>query len=147
MLAASEFEFKQRFWIIGAIFGVAFLSYNLDPQNVLREEAGIAASQGDEYRAYCAKVPRMLPALRPKLPPAGGVPNWRDGLLGEVFMWVLAASVIAFAITLNQTVYFVVLASSFVFYGICLAIISRRRKALSVGAEDTSTDGPAKRGR
>ena len=33
MLAATEFEFKQRFWIIGAIFFLAFLSYRLDAQN------------------------------------------------------------------------------------------------------------------
>jgi len=253
MLAASEFEFKQRFWIIGAIFFVAFFSYNLDSQNagaavtewmarlrgttairmdyrltfavaalfavaaallrtwataylnpevmmdphvqssrlvadgpyryvrnplyfgnillavgfglmasqvgflilllgmiafcyrlILREEAGIAASQGDTYRAYCAAVPRLLPALRPKLPPAGGVPNWAGGLLGEVFMWVLAASVIAFAITLNQTVYFVVLAFSFLFYGVCLAVISRRRKSHGAGAEGNTAEGPTK---
>jgi protein-S-isoprenylcysteine O-methyltransferase Ste14 len=256
MLAAGEFEFKHRFWIIGAIFCLAFLSYNLDSQNagaavtewiarlrgtaatnadyhlmfaiaamfavaaalvrtwataylnpevmmdsqvqtsrlvadgpyrfvwnplyfgnmllavgfglmascvgffilvvgmflfcyrlILREEAGIAAMQGDNYRAYCAKVPRLLPALRPQLPPAGGDPNWADGLLGEVFMWVLAASVMAFAITLNQKVYFAVLGSSFVFYFICLAVISRRRKMRGAGAEGNGLEGPAKRGR
>ena len=212
MLAASEFEFRQRFWIIGAIFCLAFFTYNLDHQHagaavtewitriggtaatrtdyrlmfavaalfavaaalvrtwgtaylnsevmiamrvqtsrlvadgpyryvrnplyfgnillavgfglmasrigffilvvgmivfcyrlILREEAGIVASHGDSYRAYCAAVPRLLPALRPKLPPAGDMPNWGDGVLGEVFMWVMAASVITFAITLNQT--------------------------------------------
>jgi hypothetical protein len=41
-------------------------------------------------------------------------------------MWVMAASVATFAITLNMNVFFVVLASSFVVYGICLAIIKRR---------------------
>ena len=34
MLAASDFEFKFRFWIFGAIFGVAFSSYSVDHQNV-----------------------------------------------------------------------------------------------------------------
>lgn len=249
MLAASEFEFKHRFWMIGGIFCVAFLSYRIDPQNagatltewiarlrgtmvtstdyrtmfavaalftiaaalirtwataylnpevmvdshvqasrlvadgpyryvrnplyfgnillavgfglmasragffilvvgmivfccrlVLREEAGIAANLGNTYRAYCAAVPRLLPALRPKLPPAGGVPNWADGLLGEAFMWVLAASVTVFAITLNQTIYFVVLASAFLVYAICFAVIGRRRR--SHGAESTAK-GPA----
>src|SRR5271157_4064038 len=251
MLAASEFEFRQRFWIIGAIFCLAFFTYNLDHQHagtavtewitriggtaatrtdyqlmfavaalfaiaaalvrtwgtaylnsevmiamrvqtsrlvadgpyryvrnplyfgnillaagfglmasrigffilvvgmivfcyrlILREEAGIAASQGDSYRAYCAAVPRLLPALRPKLPPAGSKPNWADGLLGEVFMWVLAASVIAFAVTLNQKVYFVVLAFSFLFYAVCLAIISRRRKSHGAGTEGNAAEGP-----
>src|SRR5271157_1702831 len=33
MLAASEFEFKHRFWMIGVIITLAFLCYNLDHQN------------------------------------------------------------------------------------------------------------------
>jgi len=235
MLAASEFEFRYRFWIIGAIFFLGFLSYNLDPQNagaaltewfarlpgtaasrndyrltfaiaslfivaaalirtwgtaylnpevmlamrvqtarlvadgpyryvrnplyfgnllwavgfgfmasrigffilvvgmvvfcyrlIFREEAGIAASQGENYRAYCAAVPRLLPALRPKLPPAGGVPNWADGLRGEAFVWVMAASEVAFAFTLNQIVFFAFLGLSFLVHAILVAMIKRR---------------------
>ena len=106
------------------VLGMVAFDYRL----ILREEAGIAASQGDSFRAYCAAVPRLLPALRPKLPTGGGVPNWRGGLLGEAFMWVMAAAVVAFAITLNLNVYFVVVAASFVVYAICLAIIRRRKK-------------------
>src|SRR5271157_5271085 len=215
MLAASEFEFRQRFWIIGAIFCLAFFTYNLDHQHagtavtewitriggtaatrtdyqlmfavaalfaiaaalvrtwataylnpevmlhsqvqtsrlvadgpyryvrnplyfgnillavgfglmasrvgffvlvvgmtvfcyrlILREEAGIAAQQGESYRAYCAAVPRLWPAQRPKVPLAGGSPNWADGLLGAAFFGVLAAAEVAFAITLNQVVFF-----------------------------------------
>ena len=106
------------------VLGMVAFDYRL----ILREEAGIAASQGDSFRAYCAAVPRLLPALRPKLPTGGGVPNWRGGLLGEAFMWVMAAAVVAFAITLNLNVYFVVLAAAFVVYAICLAIIRRRKK-------------------
>ncbi len=237
MRAASDFEFKNRFWIIGAIFGVAFWAYGIDHQTsgavlaewiahlrgsaatasdyrwvfgaaalfavvaaairtwataylnaevmiaggvqtsrlvadgpyryvrnplyfgnvllaigfgmmasrigcavlivgmvvfvyrlILREEAGIAASQGDAYRAYCAAVPRLLPALRPRVPSANGAPDWTDGLLGEAFMWVLAASLVAFAVSLRQQIFFAVLASSFVVYAICLVIIKRRRK-------------------
>jgi len=42
-------------------------------------------------------------------------------------MWVLAASVVAFAISLNQRIFFVVLGSSFVVYAICYWFIVRRR--------------------
>ena len=234
-MAASDFEFRYRFWIFGALFGIAFSTYALDPQNtgatlvewiarlrgttaieadyhaiftvaalfciaaalvrtwgtaylnpevmvdmqmhtsrlvadgpyryvrnplyfgnillafgfglmasrigfvilvlgmvlfdyrlILREEAGIAVSQGESFRAYCAAVPRLLPALGPQLPSGGHVPNWPGGFLGEAFMWVMAASVATFAITLNMKVYFVVLASSFAVYAVCLAIIKRR---------------------
>ena len=106
------------------VLGMIAFDYRL----ILREEAAIAASQGDSFRAYCAAVPRLLPALRPKLPTGGGIPNWRGGVLGEAFMWVMAAAVVAFAITLNLNVYFVVLTASFVVYAICLAIIRRRKK-------------------
>ena len=105
---------------------------------ILREEASIAASQGESYRSYCAAVPRLLPALRPKLPSAGAVPNWGDGILGEAFMWVLAASVVAFAVTLNQIVYFWVLGSSFVVYAVCFAIIKIRRKPAARDASEAA---------
>jgi hypothetical protein len=58
------------------------------------------------------------------------VSNWADGFLGEAFMWVLAASVVAFAVTLKQTVFYIVLAAAFVVYAICLLIIRIRRKPL-----------------
>jgi hypothetical protein len=119
------------FGLMASRIGFAILVLDMivfDYRLILREEAGIAASQGDGFRAYCAAVPRLLPALRPKLPPGGAVPNWRGGLLGEAFMWVMAAAVVAFVITLNLNVYFVVLAASFVVYAICLAIIRRRKK-------------------
>jgi hypothetical protein len=40
MLAASNFEFKQRFAIIGVIFGLAFATYGLD-----RQAAGAVAAE------------------------------------------------------------------------------------------------------
>ena len=252
MLATSNFEFKNRFWIIGVIFGVAFWSYSIDHQNagvaltewiarlcgstatnadyrwifaiaslfavlaaairtwgtaylnpevmiaervqtsrlvadgpyryvrnplylgnillaigfgamasrigcailivgmlvfvyrlILREEAGIAASQGDAYRAYCAAVPRLLPALRPQLPSARGAPNWTDGFLGEAFMWVMAASLVAFAFSLKQEIFFWVLGGSFVVYAICLAIIKLRRKRLDPNLEEKRDESSA----
>lgn len=110
------------------VLGMIFFDYRL----ILREEAGIRKSQGESYIAYCVAVPRLLPALRPKLPSAGGTPNWGDGFLGEAFMWVLALSEIAFAITLNQRIFFIVLGSAFVVYAICYAVIRTRRNKADV---------------
>ena len=237
MFAASDFEFKYRFWVFGAIFFVAFSSYSVDQQNIgaalvdwiakqrgtpaadwqyhvlfaigalfcmatalvrtwgtaylnpevmvdkqlhtsrlvadgpyrylrnplyfgnillgigfgvmasrvgfvilvlglivfdyrliRREEAHMVASQGESYRAYCAAVPRLIPALRPKLPSGGAKPNWSGGFLGEAFMWVLAASVAAFAITLSLKIFYIVLATAYAVYAGCYAVIQRRRK-------------------
>jgi hypothetical protein len=56
----------------------------------------------------------------------------------------MAASVITFAITLNQTIYFVVLASSFLVYAMCLAVIKRRPKPRRTGSGEDTTEPPAK---
>jgi protein-S-isoprenylcysteine O-methyltransferase Ste14 len=55
-----------------------------------REEAALAESQGDGYRAYVAAVPRLLPALRPRGPAGNTQPRWLQGFLGEGWMWLLA---------------------------------------------------------
>jgi hypothetical protein len=49
-------------------------------------------------------------------------------MLGEAFMWILALSVVVFAITLKQRIFFVVLGSAFVVYAICYAVIRKREK-------------------
>lgn len=113
------------------VLGMIFFDCRL----ILREETGILASQGESYRAYCAAVPRLFPAFRPRVPSAGATPGWGDGMLGEAFMWVLALSVLAFAITLNQRVFFAVLGSAFVVYAICYAVIRMREKRSGPPAE------------
>jgi len=120
------------------VLGIIFFDYRL----ILREEAGIAAGQGDSFRAYCAAVPRLLPTLRPKLMSAQRMPNWQDGVLGEAFMWVMAAAVAVFAITLNLNVYFIVLTSSFVVYAICVAIIEKRHKKQNGRHQQPGTGRP-----
>lgn len=92
---------------------------------IAREEAGILASQGESFRAYCAAVPRLLPALRPRVPPAGAKPNWKDGFLGEAFMWVMVVAIAGFAVSLNLTIFWIALVSAFVVYGICYVVIRK----------------------
>ena len=108
---------------------------------ILREEAAIRASQGESYRAYCSAVPRLVPALRPRLPGSGAKPNWRGGLLGEAFMWLLAASVVAFAVTFSLTIFFVVLASAYVVVAVSYVLI-RRARAKTAGVPDSDTERP-----
>jgi protein-S-isoprenylcysteine O-methyltransferase Ste14 len=131
LLAIGMGLLASRIGFLILVAGMVLYDYRL----ILLEESGIATIQGESYRAYCSAVPRLVPALRTKVLSAGRVPNWGDGILGEAFMWTLAASAIAFAITLNQVIYFGVLASAFVVYGICLGIIKRRSKPLDGNAE------------
>ncbi|MEO6982114.1 MAG: isoprenylcysteine carboxylmethyltransferase family protein [Edaphobacter sp.] len=51
------------------------------------EEAFLAAKLGDPYRAYCARVPRLLPALTPRVPASAIEPTWPSAFLGEIYMW------------------------------------------------------------
>lgn len=130
VLAVGFGLMASRAGFVLLVLGMVLFDYRL----ILREEAGIRASQGDGFRAYCAAVPRILPALLPRLPSGGAAADWSGGMLGEAFMWVLALSVASFAITLNQTIYFVVLGLAFVVYAICYVVILKRRKAKEGGA-------------
>lgn len=107
-------------WFV-MVFGLLLFYYRL----VLREEAALTASQGESFRAYCAAVPRFLPALRARLKSSGAPPRWGQAFAGETFMWGFAASVIAFAITLRIKVFYVVLGVSLL--GYALYWVSRRR--------------------
>jgi protein-S-isoprenylcysteine O-methyltransferase Ste14 len=78
-----------------------------------REEAELLQSQGDGYRRYCQVVPRMLPALRARVPAGGRRPNWADGLASESFIWGFALGMAAFAVTLRQNVLWILIAAGF----------------------------------
>lgn len=124
LLAIGFGLMSSRVGFVVLVLGMIVFDYRL----ILREERGILATQGDSYRAYCKAVPRLLPALSPRLPSGTLKPRWGDGLLGEAFMWVLASSVFAFAITLQQRIFFIVLGSAFGVYAICYAVIRARQK-------------------
>jgi protein-S-isoprenylcysteine O-methyltransferase Ste14 len=68
---------------------------------ILREEAEMRVGQGESYERYLAAVPRLVPSLRPRVPAAGSKPNWLDGFLGELMMWIWGSSLLVYAATLN----------------------------------------------
>jgi len=68
------------------------------------EEAQMKEQQGEGYREYCKRVPRLWPSISPRVPESGSVPHWGQAFWGEAFMWGFAIAIAAFAITLKQTV-------------------------------------------
>jgi len=124
LIALAMGLMASRLGLAVLVVGNAIFVYRL----ILREEANLEATQGDSYRAYCAAVPRLIPALRPRVPTAGGVPDFWAGLLGELFFWTFTASLVVFAVTLNQRLYYWVLGCAFIVYPLSLFAIKRRSK-------------------
>jgi len=84
---------------------------------LLREESELSRDQGEPYRRYSAAVPRLVPALAPRVPPAGNKPQWAQALRAELMYWLMAVAMFVFAATLNikffWAVFAVAMASAF----------------------------------
>lgn len=78
----------------GAIFSIlaiGFFQFRL----IAGEESFLTTKLGEPYLAYCAKVPRLIPALTPRVPASTIQPKWPIAFLGEIYMWGV---VISFAV-------------------------------------------------
>lgn len=124
MIALAMGLMASRIGLAVLVVGNIVFVYRL----IFREEAKLEATQGDIYRAYCAAVPRLLPALGPRVSAAGGVPDFWAGLLGELFFWTFTASLLVFAVTLSQRLYYWVLGCAFLVYALSMFAIKRRGK-------------------
>jgi protein-S-isoprenylcysteine O-methyltransferase Ste14 len=69
-----------------------------------REEAELAAQQGDAFQEFCRRVPRLWPSLDARLPASGAKPEWSQAFAGEAHMWGFFLTMLAFAITLDRSV-------------------------------------------
>ena len=78
----------------GAIFTLVLVGA-LQIRLILAEEPFLTARLGAPYLAYCGLVPRLLPALRPRVVAQGLTPCWAQAALGESYMWGVA---VAFAV-------------------------------------------------
>ena len=68
---------------------------------ILREESELQRGQGDLYRRYCAAVPRLLPSLTARVPPARSAPRWGQAFRAEMMYWLRALSMAVYAFTLR----------------------------------------------
>jgi len=102
------------------------LNYIFCRRLILREEAQLLESQGDSYAAFCRAVPRLWPALRPRVPSGGMPARWGQALLGEAFVWVFAVAEVIFAVTLRQKVAFRMI--GFVLLGYVVIVFGFRRR-------------------
>ena len=75
----------------GAIFTIVLIGV-FQLRLIFAEEPFLDAKLGEAYRAYCSKVPRLLPTLRPKVAVSDVRPNWLLGFVGELYFWGVAVS-------------------------------------------------------
>jgi len=83
---------------------------------ILCEEAHLLETQGESYKAYFEKVPRLWPSIRARVPSSGRRPNWPDGFIGEIFMWSFAGGIAAFAATENIVYFWIVIGAGMAIY-------------------------------
>lgn len=59
---------------------------------IFAEEAYLAAQLGQAYADYCARVPRLLPALKAQVAGSSMRPRWGQAAMTEIFLWGTAVS-------------------------------------------------------
>ena len=90
-----------------------------------REEAELQASQGEPYKDYRNAVPRLWPALWPRIASAGRQAKWADGFKAESWYWGFAAALVAFVITLKLWLFFVILGASLILFWISSVVLQK----------------------
>jgi protein-S-isoprenylcysteine O-methyltransferase Ste14 len=93
---------------------------------ILREEAELQTAQGEEYEHYRKAVPRLRPALWPRIASAGRQARWADGFKAEAWYWGFAAALVVFAMTLRLTLFFVILALSLLLFWVSTAVLQKK---------------------
>jgi protein-S-isoprenylcysteine O-methyltransferase Ste14 len=70
----------------GAVFCIVLIGL-FQFRLIAAEEPFLLERFGESYREYCARVPRLLPALSPRVPESAVKPRWLWAFAGESYMW------------------------------------------------------------
>lgn len=99
-----------------------------------REESELDREQGERFRAFCRRVPKLWPSIRPRVPATGAEARWGQAFRGEMFMWGFAVAVALFAATLNWIVLWSVLILAFVAFLTAQFVHNRKRRKQTAAA-------------
>ena len=124
LLAAGMGLLAPRSGFVILLAGMTFFILRL----IGREEAQLEQEQGERFREFCRSVPRLWPALRPRVPSGGLKPHWRQAFVGEIFMWGFFAGMLTFTVTLKIALLWSFVAAGLLFQ-ILLGIKNSRRKS------------------
>jgi protein-S-isoprenylcysteine O-methyltransferase Ste14 len=93
------------------------------------EESRLEREQSERYREFCRRVPRLFPALLPRVAASGVKPQWGQAFFGEIFMWGFFVGIAVFAITLKIVVTWIIIGLALLFYIVRSYVLQARRKA------------------
>jgi protein-S-isoprenylcysteine O-methyltransferase Ste14 len=122
LMAVGLGAMMSRTGFFAAVVAMLVFCYRL----ILREESELQATQGEMYERYCKAVPRLWPSLWPRIASSGRKAQWAAGFKAESWYWGFAAAVTAFAITLNLTVFFVILGASIILFWVSSAVLQKK---------------------
>src|SRR5579875_3261626 len=129
LVADGPYRYVRRplyFWSIVAAIGFVLLAR--------REEAELQREQGDRFREFFRRVPRLWPSLSARVPATGAKPQWAQAFRGEMFMWGFAAAIALLAVTLNWIVLWSVLGAAFLSFWAMRFVHNRSKKQSSEAA-------------
>ncbi len=95
---------------------------------ILREEDALTQSQPESYGTYKRAVPRLFPAVTPRLPSAGKTARWLQASIAESCFWVFALGQFYFALTFDYHTFFIITGAALVIYAVAHLINSVRQK-------------------
>lgn len=116
--ADGPYRFVRNPLYLGTIFNATALGLLMPPSGAVvalalivlvqlrligAEESFLTGQLNATYLAYARAVPRVMPALRPRVAAAGDRPRWLAGLLAEVYMVGTAVSFLVMGSTYNGT--------------------------------------------
>lgn len=121
-LAVGLGAMMSRTGFFVAIVAMLVFCYRL----IFREETELQANQGELYQRYRTTVPRLWPALAPRIASSGRQADWVAGFKAEFWYWGSAVAVAVYAVTLNPTAFLIILAGSVALLWLCTLVIQKK---------------------
>ena len=125
LMAIAMGSVMSRLGFIFAVLAITVFCYRL----ILREESELQQSQGAHYQSYLRAVPRLWPALSPRIASAGRAGNWSDGFKAEFWYWGFAFGLTVFAITLKISLFIAITTASILLFWMSSAALARKSKS------------------
>jgi hypothetical protein len=109
ILALGTFQSVIGFPVL--LVGEAILLLRL----VGHEELRLEREYGERFPKHAERVPRLLPALRPRIEDDDQSPRWGPALWDQAFQWGFVATLLAFAFTLSDLIGYALGGATFAF--------------------------------